>query len=500
MVFFEITIVFTNKITMTNKEILIDRTIYPALQPITSDWMHQVMSNPIVLQKVLERHGSPVNVHHLAPFGDNYQDYVAVFEEFGLQHLVLFARKANKSKCFVKEASRLGFGVDTASFRELEQCLELGCKPEKLVVTAAVKNRKLIELAIDNQVLIILDNADECELVQEVAAAKDVKAKVGFRISGFYFEGEKLYSRFGFDVDRILSYVDGNFAQFNHLEYQGLHFHLNGYSIPQRAAALEASVALADELERRNWTTKFIDIGGGLLMNYLKNKSQWNEFETVLKSAVQGNHPPITFQNNGLGFKMKNGELQGEMSVYPYYNETPRAVFLRNILNTSAKNIKNIGQLLKERNIEIRMEPGRSLLAQTGMTVAKVAFRKQDANDEWLVGLEMNMTQMYSSSADFLLDPFVIHQEQKPATEREDVGVYFTGAYCLERDVLLKRKIQLTQVPDIGDLVIFVNTAGYMMHFFESEAHLFELANNVVFHREEEEISVGNFILDADIQ
>ena len=66
-------------------------------------------------------------------------------------------------------------------------------------------------------------------------------------------------------------------------------------------------------------------------------------------------------------------------------------------------------------------------------------------------------------------------------SENQSVDVFFTGAYCLERDVLLKRKISLPQLPAIGDFVAIVNSAGYMMHFFETEAHLLELSQNLSF-------------------
>jgi len=101
---------------------------------------------------------------------------------------------------------------------------------------------------------------------------------------------------------------------------------------------------------------------------------------------------------------------------------------------------------------------------------------------------------MHSSSADFLLDPKVIFNH--PDAEANPVGVYFTGAYCLERDILLQRKIQLPQLPAIGDIILFLNTAGYMMHFFESEAHLFDLAKNVILKENYSALSSENFKLD----
>lgn len=472
----------------------------PSLTPITSPWMHNVMQAPDTIYELMESHGSPLNVHHTAPFLANYNEYQAVFDSFGLKHLVLFARKANKCQGFVKATKASDMGVDTASYHELEQCLSLGISPKKLVVTAAIKSRKLIELAVKHRVLIILDNTDECELVQTVSADLDTEAKVGIRLSGFWYNDEKLYSRFGFDIEQAQIFIEKHFGegkQLSRLNYTGLHFHLNGYSIEQRGAALHQCLDMAENLKDRGYRTDFIDIGGGLLMNYLKDENEWNNFNQTLKAAVKGEHRPITFQNQGLGYEMIEGKLQGELKTYPYFNKSARANFLTGILSFQNSTAKSCAERLKTQDIELRMEPERSLLDQTGMTIAKVAFRKQDAQGNWLIGLEMNMTQMYSSSADFLLDPYVIHQN--PADSGESMEVYFTGAYCLERDVLLKRKIELKQLPEIGDLVAFVNTAGYMMHFFETEAHLFDLAANLFYDSNQDKVEVSDFRVDHGV-
>lgn len=47
-------------------------------------------------------------------------------------------------------------------------------------------------------------------------------------------------------------------------------------------------------------------------------------------------------------------------------------------------------------------------------------------------------------------------------------------------ELILKRKIVFKQMPEVGNFIVFINTAGYMMHFYEFEAHLFDLANNLV--------------------
>lgn len=442
-------------------------------------------------------------MHHPGPFEDNYTAYKDVLERHKLKHMIFFARKANKCRFFVKEASRLGFGVDTASYRELKQSLDVGCKPERLVLTAAVKNERLLNLALHHDVQIILDNEDECRMVNRLAGELGKTPQTGIRVSGFHYGGEKLYSRFGFDIDDVAGFIVrsmGPGREFGNLRYNGFHFHLNGYSIKQRGEALVQTIRQADALLKHDISTSFIDIGGGLLTGYLSDGIEWENFWNELKKAVRGERDPVTFGNDGLGYEMVNGELHGIPDVYPYYNETPKARFLEKILSYQDGSGQTAASLMRERDIEFRMEPGRSLVDQAGMTVAKVVYRKKDHHGTWLVGLEMNRSQLCSSSADFLLDPVLIFRKElvsgeageesvsreepvtggKPVSGEEPVSVYFTGAYCLEQDIILKRKIQLPRLPEVGDIIVFPNTAGYMMHFYETEAHLFELAANLV--------------------
>jgi diaminopimelate decarboxylase len=182
--------------------------------------------------------------------------------------------------------------------------------------------------------------------------------------------------------------------------------------------------------------------------------------------------------NNGLGFKNHNTEIIGNAGFYPYYSPICKEEVLRAIL-TSKYEGKTIHHHFKSNNIEIRIEPGRSSLDQCGVTLAKVVFRKHDSNDDLLVGLDMNMTQLMSSSTDFLVDPVILYQNKPKSSDSKFQG-YFVGAYCMERDVILKRKIEFLKKPEPGDIVCFINTAGYMMHFLESQAHQFERAVNLV--------------------
>lgn len=472
------------------------------LTPITSPWMQGLMANSEVVEELIESYGSPVNIHHIPSFHKNIIAYQEVFKKFGIDGQIYFARKANKSKSLVKAALEFGIGVDTASYRELEQAVAMGGTGENIVLTAAVKNKKLMRLAIQDEIPIIIDNLDELQFANQLAGEMNRTCTIGIRLSGFQVGKRKLYSRFGFDVEQDLYNLKiwfSDTATFPHLKLTGFHFHLDGYSIEERGEATIQTLNVIHEFRQHGNTIEFMDIGGGILMNYLDSKIEWETFQHNLKNAVTGKEEPITFNNNGLGFEAVKGKptVKGKLKTYPYYNKVNSSDFLSQVLSYQNMEGLSVAELLKRANIQFRIEPGRSLLNQVGMTIAIVAHRKRDARGDWLVGLEMNMSQLKSSSADFLLDPYIIYQVE-PETA-EPVDLYFTGAYCLEQDVLLKRKLTFPSLPSRGDYVVFVNTAGYMMHFYEREAHLFDLSKNLYIDNDFDSLEAKDVHSDSNV-
>lgn len=452
---------------------------YAKLTPHTDNWVKKIVQEPAALLESIHKYESPVNILHVPSFVENIKNYETVFNKYELKHQIFFARKANKAIAFVHAAREMGIGVDTASYRELQQTIKAGLSNDQIILTAAVKNRKLIELAIHNNIPIVIDNVDECKLIHDLCSEFKLRAHIIVRISGFIFVSSKLKSRFGFDIDFASTLIAETLPkEYPFFNYLGIHFHLNGYSIPQRAEALLQCIVLVDKLKKQHIETQIIDIGGGFLVNYLQSKSEWNQFFTELKASVLHQRSPVTYDRDPLGMIILDGRIYGEPTVYPYYNECNKGQFLDEILQYKNTDGTPIHQLIKSANVELRIEPGRSALDQAGITVAKIAFRKLDNNGDLLVGLEMNRTQLRSSSADFLLDPIHISIDEY---SEEDCYGYLVGAYCLEQEFILKRKIQFKSFPKVGDMILFVNTAGYMMHFYESEAHLFELAKNLVF-------------------
>ncbi|MCG2429535.1 Y4yA family PLP-dependent enzyme [Aequorivita xiaoshiensis] len=469
------------------------------LEPVTSQWMHDLFAQSDLMHQLLDKYDSPINILNITSFKTNIKAYKNLFKNYHIDGQIYFARKANKTATLINSALQENIGIDTASYNELNQAIERGGKGKSLVLTSAIKTPNQLKLALAHEVPVILDNQDEFNLYNKIASSAGKTAHIGVRISGFRVNGQKLYSRFGIDIDSIKDFINDNFInneKFPNLRIYGLHFHLNGYSTIERSQALLQTIEIAKYLRANSFPIKFIDIGGGITMNYLKDETQLEAFKTELQSQVMHiEKEELTFRRNGLGYKNIDGKLSGTLETYPYFNKIHTETFIKKILDFQ-NNGETIAQSLNKNNLQLRIEPGRSLLQQVGITVARVNYRKKDSEGRNLIGLEMNMSQLKSASTDFLLDPYIIYRNPiKNNTEWKKV--YFTGAYCLEQDIILKKVSEIPQIPEIGDIVVFVNTAGYLMHFYERQAHLFNLSNNLTLDTMETEcLEISDFKLD----
>ncbi|MEP2347359.1 MAG: hypothetical protein ABJH96_06175, partial [Algoriphagus sp.] len=350
----------------------------PILTPIIKPWISALVTDKVKLSELVTKYDSPINIYNKSEFHHNIQTFQNLANELELDLGVFFARKANKSKTFVTEAKAAGIGVDTASYQEVKDCLDEGLPADQIVLTAAIKNRKLLSFAVQNEVLIVLDNRDELDLLAQVCDEQNKSCRVALRISGFLFEDARP-TRFGFVMEEAYELLTQDFIEkeaYSPFQFQGFHFHINGYSIKERSTALTQAIQLSDQLQEKDIEVKFIDIGGGFLINYLEHKSEWEAFHEQLIKSVSKKAEPITFQNDPLGMLYHQGEIIGKPKVYPYYNECAKDVFLRKIVESNFDGETKIFEALKSRGIQLRIEPGRSLLDQSGITVAEVVFRK----------------------------------------------------------------------------------------------------------------------------
>jgi diaminopimelate decarboxylase len=456
-----------------------------ALPARLEPWQRSLYARSSDVAAWIDEHGSPLNILDASPMTRNAGELAAAASGAGVELKIFFARKANKALAFVDEALRLDLGVDVASERELGQTLGRGAAAAAIVVTAAVKPRGLLELCAARGPVVVLDNEDELLSLRAVAEAAGTRVPAGLRLAPAPGTG-RAPTRFGLPADELLAMVDRHWPvdATTPLPIAGVHFHLDGYDPDERVRALEQSLDLIDGLRARGHRPTFVDIGGGIPTSYLDDGDAWERFWREHRAALRGERPPLTYDGHGLGLTERDGEIIGRANVYPYYQRPTRTAWLGQILGARTSRGLTIAGAIAGRGLELRCEPGRSLLDGCGVTAARVEFRKPRRDGTWLIGLAMNRTQCRSTSDDFLVDPLLL---RPPGRERlagsrltGPIDGYLVGAYCIERELLTWRRLRFPDGVEVGDIVVFPNTAGYLMHILESASHQIPLARNLV--------------------
>lgn len=456
------------------------------ISPLTArleDWQTDLCSRPGELADLLEEHGSPVNLIAPEVMERNAGELQSAAAASGVDLRIFFARKANKALALVDEARSLELGIDVASERELRQVLDRGVAADDVMVTAAVKPRVMLELCASSGITVAVDNEDELVLLAEIAVSLGAEVPVALRLAPAPAPGRNP-TRFGMTVPEIGALLDRHWPTpgDSPLRIDGVHFHLDGYSAGERVEAIGESLGLIDRLRTRGHLPSFIDMGGGIPMSYLEDRNEWDEFWRRHSAGLLDAEPRLTFEGHGLGLSAADGEVGGTRSVYPYWQSPVRGEWLAEVLASTVPGGHSVSSELRSRDLQLRCEPGRSLLDGAGMTVASVEFRKQRSDGTWLVGLAMNRTQCRSTSEDFMVDPMLIRPPASRGSGRSTgpIDAFLVGAYCIERELLTLRKLHFTEGVEPGDLVVFPNTAGYLMHILESASHQIPLARNLI--------------------
>ena len=289
-------------------------------------WHVALCEQPALLAELLEQHGSPVNVIAPAPLARNAAELQGVADGAGIDMRIFFARKANKALSLVDEAQRNGLGVDVASERELRQVLNRGVAPMDIVVTAAVKPRALLELCVDAGATVVIDNADELELLTALATRAARSVPIALRLAPAA-GGGGAPTRFGLAPRELLALVDRTWKAPTapKLTVAGVHFHLDGYDAGTRVTALSESFGVVEALRARGHQPAFIDIGGGIPMSYLADGADWERFWDEHREALLGRGDSLTYEGHGLGLTVHGGEIAGGPPCIPPSRRSPGA-------------------------------------------------------------------------------------------------------------------------------------------------------------------------------
>lgn len=213
----------------------------------------------------------------------------------------VFPIKVNQQRHLIDEIVSAG--------KEFDYGLEAGSKPELLIALSSMqdedgliicngyKDRTYIETALiaqrfDNQVVIVLERPDEIDLVLEVSERLGiqpmlgVRAKLSSRGMGRWADSAGDRAKFGLTTSDMVRVVD-ELAKRDMLDcLQLLHFHIGSQVssiIPWKNAFREAA-HLYVELVRMGAGMRYLDVGGGLAVDYDGSKT---DFRGSMNYGVQ---------------------------------------------------------------------------------------------------------------------------------------------------------------------------------------------------------------------
>lgn len=461
------------------------------LTPKVHKHVREYLSEKSRVQELTDGLGSPLNIVFPQLTSDNAKAFLEVFNKHKLKGRVFYAHKPNKSQAIVRQLALENVGIDVASHGELLSALQAGFVGERIEATGP-KNEKFIRLALQHGVVIAVDSMDELSLISKVLSQlKLSEARVLLRVSGFTSTHTKVHgrdTRFGInlkDLDSTYQWLRDH----KEIKLIGLSFHLNAANATEKIIAIENTLNALVKASSYGLSPSIINIGGGFHISYLESAEEWDQYISALKQSVLEGTESLSWDQSGLGYRNENGTLGGSAQFADsFISQTAHEEFEK-ILESPLPSFDDatLKQVLDELLFELWIEPGRAILDQTGMTVARVLSVKQSVKDETVVALDMNRSNLNSQDLMVLADPTILYQHQKE--NPEGVGVFFAGNLCLKSDLLTRHKTYLDKLPEPGDLVIFHNTAAYMMDFAESHTLQQSIAKKVAITRTDESFS-----------
>ncbi len=332
-----------------------------------------------------------------------------------------YAFKANPNRDVLGFIQSLGAGADVASLGELRLAMEKGYSIGKIEFTGPGKTIEELSLAVDLGISSInVESISEIKKIADISKKKRKTANVGIRInpimnaktSAMKMAGDTQFGVIENDLENAFSLID---KESNYLRFTGLHMHLGSQFL---------------EAEKLISNFKFI---------LEKIYEIANQYKIQLRKINFG---------GGWGIDIFGNKLPLDLLLI---HRSLSELFLDSKYRTYFENTHFI------------VEPGRFLVAECGIYIVKVLYRKKGYKKEFLV-VDGGMHQNYLAAGGIgqvirrNLEVEVVRENDH---DREGSAKYtIVGALCIPDDVLAS-ELELRSDIREGDILLFYNCGAY---------------------------------------
>ena len=365
-----------------------------------------------------KKYGTPLYIMDEDKIRRTCREYMSALTKcWGDKFLVQYASKAFCTKYMYKILDEEGLGADVVSGGELYTALKAGFPSNKIVFHGNNKTAEELRFALEAEIReIIVDNTEELELINEIATELGKIAKISFRIkpgvdahTHDFVKTGQIDSKFGVALENgeAFEFVKSALG-YKNIKLCGVHCHIGSQIFDPEPFAHAAE----------------------LMMEFIAKVKNELDFE-------------VSELNLGGGFGIRYTEEDDPRSVYD-----------------AVKSFTDVVRAQAEKydlsRPFISIEPGRSVVAEAGLTVYTVGSVKEIKNIRTYVSVDGGMTDnpryaLYGSKYTMVLP------ERAEETPTETVTV--AGRNCESGD-LLGENICLPAVK-AGDLLAVLSTGAY---------------------------------------
>ena len=365
-----------------------------------------------------EKYGTPVFLLDDSRVRARIREYKeAMQRNFGASSMPLFASKSLSFKEIYRIMAEENIGTDIVSSGELFTAVSAGFPMERAFFHGNNKTDFDIEYAIENGIgYFIADGVEELERIDEYAEKAGVRQKILLRITPGIdpHTHQKIStggvdSKFGSAIETGLAKKVTDFALSKaNIELCGFHCHI-GSQIFDIDPYIDASdimlTFIADMRDELGFTAKILNLGGGFGVRYVESD------------------PEISITKN---------------------------------IDAVASHIHAKCAELDLKLPTIYMEPGRSIVADAGMTLYTVGSVKEITGFKNYVSIDGGMTDnprytLYQSAYTLLLANRADEKADFPCT---------VGGRCCESGDLIQENVLLPK-PKRGDILAVLVTGAY---------------------------------------
>jgi diaminopimelate decarboxylase len=358
----------------------------------------------VPLARIAEEVGTPAYVYAAGEMRDRYRAFARAFRD--LPVLFCYAVKANSNLAVIRLLAAEGAGADVVSGGELERALAAGVPASRIVFAGVGKTREEMAAALDAGVLQFnVESIPELVQLGELAAARRIRAPVALRVNPDVAAGthDKISTgrrgdKCGIPLDDAAE-VYALASRLAGIELTGLHLHIGSQitSLAPFEAAYECAVELFDRLRRAGHPLRRLDLGGGFGVRYR-------------------DEPMIDA-----------GEFAGM--------------------------VRRVTAAL---DCELVFEPGRALVADAGVLLARVIYLKESSDRRFLV-IDAGMNTFLRPAMYDAWHGVLPVREAAPGDAVMEADI--VGPICESSDVLARGRA----LPELrgGDLVVLSSVGAY---------------------------------------